>query len=192
MKAVYIVQNCICTKSVVSIQHENKNQRTVLARLLKTGQKVDLSVEIVWPFSQSNFIPALSCSPSASFTVFHDLLLRIQHLEMSRNTFHAVWLIYLRIDRLKVLQQIVLLEDLICVGLQLLLLAIVLLPVEESTSVRATLNCTLRDHLGRDELKDALHTADLFDRIHFVFFRNASPRLTGHNSGICDGLLLLL
>lgn len=84
---------------------------------------------------------------------------------MSRDTFDAIRLIDLRVDGLQVLQQVVSFEELICLSLELLLLAVVLLPVEESASIRATLNRTLRNHFGWDELEDPFYATDLFDRI---------------------------
>lgn len=69
---------------------------------------------------------------------------------MGRNAFNAIWFIDLSVNVLQVLIEIFLVDSLFGQCCLFVLLPHVLLPVEESTSVRTTFHGTARYDLGWD------------------------------------------
>jgi hypothetical protein len=124
--------------------------------------------------------------------MLHDLLLRVQYLQVSRNSFDTVRFVNLAIDELQMLKQVVFRKvALHRIGFGLFL-AVILLPVEKCTSIRATLYRSLRDDLGRYRLQQAFHCTDLLNGLHLVAFRDATTGLPGQESRISSSFALFL
>jgi hypothetical protein len=49
------------------------------------------------------FVPTLRSNPSACFAVFEDLLVNIQHVQMSRNALNTIGLVNLTVNHLEML-----------------------------------------------------------------------------------------
>ena len=80
---------------------DGSDAHTMLSRLPQTGEQIDLHVNISRPLSQLNFVPALSGSPPPSLTMFEDLLIDVEHLQVSRDPFDSIRLIDLRVNTLQ-------------------------------------------------------------------------------------------
>lgn len=73
----------------------------MLTRLFETREKVKLDIKILRLLCKEDFVPALSCGPSARLAMLQDLLVYVKYLQMSRNAFNTVWFVDLCVDFLK-------------------------------------------------------------------------------------------
>lgn len=78
---------------------------TVLSRLSQAIQKIYLRLGVIRLLAQKNLIPALRRGPPSSLPMFKYLLIKVEDVQLCRNTFDAIRLVDLRIDTLKLLVQ---------------------------------------------------------------------------------------
>ena len=77
---------------------------TMLSRLLETSEEVNLDVNIFRILCQLDLIPRLGLGPSSCFAMTKNLLIDVQHFQVSRYSLQAIRLVDLSIDFLKSLK----------------------------------------------------------------------------------------